>query len=283
MARMYYKHLFTTTAALALASTAAFADGPSVSVTELPITATSGQTGFVGGSVGLEYGRSTSQTNESNEQDLDHRSQSVSLEYAATPKLAFAVDLENQSMSGGSLRAEGAVATLHGIYTLNRNVKIGAWVTSDKSLENLKIDGINYPFPDTYGKGVEVAYKTGALEVQGFWGTWSSDGIDSSAVTQTGISADYSFDSGFSLVAGMDRMSNEYGAQGNQFFGGEYEMANGAVLYAQRATATASYIGNINFTSTATSFGVRFDFGPNSGTTFRLRDIQDLNYLGVQD
>ena len=269
---MYYKHLFTTTAALALASTAAFADGPSVSVTELPITATSGQTGFVGGSVGLEYGRLTDEYGE----EANLTSQSVSLEYAATPKLAFAVDLENQSMSFGSVRAEGAVATLHGIYTLNRNVKIGAWVTSDKSLENLKIDGINYPFPDTYGKGVEVAYKTGALEVQGFWGTWSSDGIDSSAVTQTGISADYSFDSGFSLVAGMDRMSNEYGAQGNQFFGGEYEMANGAVLYAQRATATASYNGNINFTST--SFGVRFDFGPNSGTTFRLREIQDHVY-----
>ena len=58
---MYYKHLFTTTAALALASTAAFADGPSVSVTELPITVPSGQTGFVGGSVGLEYGRATTE------------------------------------------------------------------------------------------------------------------------------------------------------------------------------------------------------------------------------
>ena len=276
---MYYKYLFTTIAALALASTAAFADGPSVSVTELPITATSGQTGFVGGSVGLEYGRSTQKKNESTELDLDHRSQSVSLEYAATPKLAFAVDLENQSMSGGSLRADGAVATLHGIYTLNRNVKIGAWVTSDKSLENLKIDGINYPFPDTYGKGVEVAYKTGALEVQGFWGTLgieNPDGPDFTA-TQTGISADYSYDRGFSLVAGMDRMSNEYGVQRNQFFGGEYEMANGAVLYAQRATA--SFLDNIDVTSTATSFGVRFDFGQNSGTTFRLRDMQDLVYF----
>ena len=276
---MYYKHLFTTTAALALASTAAFADGPSVSVTELPITATSGQTGFVGGSVGLEYGRSTQKKNESTELDLDHRSQSVSLEYAATPKLAFAVDLENQSMSGGSLRAEGAVATLHGIYTLNRNVKIGAWVTRDKTLANLKIDGINYPFPDTYGKGVEVAYKTGALEVQGFWGIASfvnSDGPDI-AVTQTGISADYSFDRGFSLVAGMDRMSNEYGVQRNQFFGGEYEMANGAVLYAQRATTSFSDSNDI--TSTTTFFGVRFDFGQNSGTTFRLRDMQDLVYF----
>lgn len=275
---MYYKYLFTTIAALALASTAAFADGPSVSVTELPITATSGQTGFVGGSVGLEYGRSTQkQNNESTELDLDHRSQSVSLEYAATPKLAFAVDLENQSMSFGSVRAEGAVATLHGIYTLNRNVKIGAWVTRDKTLANLKIDGINIGFPNTYGKGVEVAYKTGALEVQGFWGTWSSDGIDSSAVTQTGISADYSFDSGFSLVAGMDRMSNEYGVQRNQFFGGEYEMANGAVLYAQRATTSFSDSNDI--TSTTTFFGVRFDFGQNSGTTFRLRDMQDLVYF----
>ena len=276
---MYYKHLFTTTAALALASTAAFADGPSVSVTELPITATSGQTGFVGGSVGLEYGRSTQKKNESTELDLDHRSQSVSLEYAATPKLAFAVDLENQSMSFGSVRAEGAVATLHGIYTLNRNVKIGAWVTRDKTLANLKIDGINIGFPNTYGKGVEVAYKTGALEVQGFWGIASfvnSDGPDI-AVTQTGISADYSFDSGFSLVAGMDRMSNEYGAQGNQFFGGEYEMANGAVLYAQRATTSFSDSNDI--TSTTTFFGVRFDFGQNSGTTFRLRDMQDLVYF----
>jgi len=277
---MYYKYLFTTIAALALASTAAFADGPSVSVTELPITATSGQTGFVGGSVGLEYGRSTQkQNNESTELDLDHRSQSVSLEYAATPKLAFAVDLENQSMSFGSVRAEGAVATLHGIYTLNRNVKIGAWVTRDKTLANLKIDGINIGFPNTYGKGVEVAYKTGALEVQGFWGTLGIENPDGPdfAATQTGISADYSFDRGFSLVAGMDRMSNEYGVQRNQFFGGEYEMANGAVLYAQRATTSFSDSNDI--TSTTTFFGVRFDFGQNSGTTFRLRDMQDLVYF----
>jgi hypothetical protein len=36
-----------------------------------------------------------------------------------------------------------------------------------------------------------------------------------------------------------------------------------------------------SYDNTATSFGLRFDFGPNSGTTFRLRDIPDFIRSGV--
>ena len=121
---MYYKHILPITAALAPVSSAVFANGLSDSVTELPLTAPFGQTGFVGGSVGLEYGRVTGEYGE----EANLISQSVSLEYAVTPKLAFAVDVERQSISYGPYDFEGNIATLHGIYSLSDNVMLGAWV-----------------------------------------------------------------------------------------------------------------------------------------------------------
>jgi hypothetical protein len=182
----------------------------------------------------------------------------------------------------GPFGTEGTVATLHGIYTLNRDVKIGAWVTRDNTQSHMEFKGNHIGSLVVYGKGVEVAYKTDALEVQGFWGTFTQqlDGEASRLTqTQTGISADYSFDNGFSLVAGMDRFfnaRNDAQSLRNQFIGAEYEMANGAVLYAQRAATSETETESIgSWVSTVTSFGVRFDFGPNSGTTFRLRDVQD--------
>jgi hypothetical protein len=262
---MYYKHLFTTTAALALASTAAFADGPSVSVTELPITATSGQTGFVGGSVGLEYGRATTEYG----YKTDFSSQSVSLEYAATPKLAFAIDLENQSTSDDS-NVGGTVVTLHGIYTLNSNVKLGAWVARDDTL----LRGRGYR-----GKGIEISYNTDALELQAHWGDWSemTDPNWADDGPQIGISADYKFGNGFSVNAAMTRANLQSTNYTNWVIGGAYKLSSSLSLFA----AAGHYDNDTYYESEKTmAIGVNFDFGPNSGTTFNLREMKNYYHTG---
>ena len=252
---MYYKHLFTTIAALALASTAAFADGPSVSVTELPITATSGQTGFVGGSVGLEYGRLTNEYGE----EANLTSQSVSLEYAATPKLAFAIDLENQSISGEDKRYEGTVVTLHGFYTLNSNVKLGAWVARDDNSWN-----------EFRGKGLEISYNTDALELQAHWGDWSEspNTAQDGSGPQIGISADYKFGNGFSVNAAMTRANLQSANYTNWVIGGAYKLSSSLSLF-----AAAGNYDNDSYYEKTMAIGVNFDFGPNSGTTFNLREM----------
>ena len=254
---MYCKHLLTTTTALAIASTAAFADGPSDSVTELPIIAPSGQTGFVGGSVGLEYGRVT------NEYGVEANliSQSVSLEYAATPKLAFAIDLENQSISGEYVRNEGTVVTLHGIYTLNSNVKLGAWVARDDN-----------GWSEFRGKGLEISYNTDALELQAHWGDWSKSTDPSWADDgpQIGISADYKFGNGFSVNAAMTRANLQSANYTNWVIGGAYKLSSSLSLFA----AAGNYDNDTYYSPEKTmAIGVNFDFGPNSGTTFNLREM----------
>jgi len=257
---MYYKHLFTTIAALALASTAAFADGPSVSVTELPITATSGQTGFVGGSVGLEYGRLTNEYGE----EANLTSQSVSLEYAATPKLAFAIDLENQSISGEDKRYEGTVVTLHGFYTLNSNVKLGAWVARDDNSWN-----------EFRGKGLEISYNTDALELQAHWGDWSEspNTAQDGSGPQIGISADYKFGNGFSVNAAMTRANLQSANYTNWVIGGAYKLSSSLSLFA----AAGHYDNDTYYAPEKTmAIGVNFDFGPNSGTTFNLREMKNF-------
>lgn len=260
---MYCKHLLTTTAALALASTAAFADGPSDSVTELPITAPSGQTGFVGGSVGLEYGRVTNEYGD----DAEIRSQSVSLEYAATPKLAFAIDLENQSTSGEYNSEEGTVVTLHGIYTLNSNVKLGAWVTRDDTSWN-----------EFQGKGLEISYNTDALELQAHWGDWSESTDPSYADdgSQIGISADYNFGNAFSVNAAMTRANLQSANYTNWVIGGAYKLSSSLSLLATAGKNDDEYSSNKTM-----AIGVNFDFGPNSGTTFNLREMSKYFYDSI--
>jgi len=254
---MYYKHLFTTIAALALASTAAFADGISDSITELPITVPSGQTGFVGGSVGLEYGRATTEYG----YKTDFSSQSVSLEYAATPKLAFAIDLENQSISGEDKRYEGTVVTLHGFYTLNSNVKLGAWVARDDNSWN-----------EFRGKGLEISYNTDALELQAHWGDWSEspNTAQDGSGPQIGISADYKFGNGFSVNAAMTRANLQSANYTNWVIGGAYKLSSSLSLFA----AAGHYDNDTYYAPEKTmAIGVNFDFGPNSGTTFNLREM----------
>lgn len=168
--------------------------------------------------------------------------------------------MENQSTSGEYVSNEGTVVTLHGIYTLNSNVKLGAWVTRDNTSWN-----------EFRGKGLEISYNTDALELQAHWGDWSESTNLSWADdgSQIGISADYNFGNGFSVNAAMTRTKLQSANYTNWVIGGAYKLSSSLSLFA----AAGNYDNDSYYDSEKTmAIGVNFDFGPNSGTTFNLRE-----------
>ena len=147
-------------------------------------------------------------------------------------------------------------------------MKLGAWVARDDTF----LRGYR-------GKGIEISYNTDALELQAHWGDWSESTDTSWADDgpQIGISADYKFGNGFSVNAAMTKANLQSANYTNWVIGGAYKLSSSLSLFA----AAGHYDNDTYYASEKTmAIGVNFDFGPNSGTTFNLREMKNFYASG---
>lgn len=230
--------------------------------TALTVAGTSGLVaqGFTGGSIGIKFGALS---------DLDGTERTTfsgSAEYAITPSFAAALDVAFYNYSDLPSDTELSNYTLHGIYALNEDVKLGVWLGRD--IIRFISDGeIDY-------YGVEAAYSSGPVSAQGYLGHGDSQGTE---FTLMGGSGAYGFGNGVAGIAAFDYVDIPDGDTTLRTveIGASYEIVSGASVYATVGNFTVDGMGG-GFDEAFYSIGATFSFGPDGGTSFDQRSYLEL-------
>lgn len=223
-----------------------------LATTALALTATSlAAQGFSGASVTLDY-----QTF-SDIEELDSTRFSGALEYDLGSGFAVAADIG--SVSFADYDESVTNVTLHGIYAVSPDVKVGLFLGRE-SIEEVDID--------IYG--IEAAYAVAGFGVQGYVGT--GEVVDNPAdLGFVGIAADYGFGNGLFLVASYDEVSVDNGGFevtfGTAEAGAGYALTSGlSGLISVGQISTSG--GGGSFEEDFMKVSLSYAFGPQGGTTF---------------
>ncbi len=212
---------------------------------------------FSGAELGIEY------SDFPDVDDLGAINYHGSAEFEVVPNIGVAADFTFYDFELGD--ADVSNFTVHGIYSLNNQTKIGAFVGRD-SIDSASID--NY--------GVEVAYDFGVGSVEGYLGL-GDDGADD--LTYFGASALYGVGSGFSVIADFDRLSFDDSSASTVEIGGEYALAAGPKFSATLGNLTVDD-GIEEVDETYFTIAASIGFGPQGGTTFSRKGFFEILAAG---
>lgn len=214
-----------------------------VSLTALSTAATA--QGFSGGELTIDA------TQFSAGSDPTSVNYSGALEYSINRNIsvAGAVSIYDYSLLADTITN----VTLHGIYHVNDQASVGAFVGQDS------VGGAHSSFA-----GIEGGYEMGQFEVEGYLAFY--DNADNSSVL--GVSGAYQFNDQFAAIA--DFGVGEFGFDDvtRVSAGAEYTFNGGPSLYAE--------LGNINSDIADSRFigiGASIEFGADRGTTFDRRGV----------
>jgi predicted porin len=232
--------------------------------TTVCLGATSAMAQDFGGSVELEYSKF-------GEFDVPAKSTiRGSVEYAISTQ--FAVALNYAGFTPDELPSEASLSnlTLHGIYAINSDVKLGVYIGRDYIRgfgSDAEID--NY--------GIELAYMSGPVSAQGYIGQLSGE----DSATQFGASGSYRFENGFTAIVDFEHVGVDSSSItiSTVELGAEYEVVPNGSVYATVGNFSHEYGGEGN--DAFFTVGARFDFGPNAGTTFDQPGYFEFPYIPV--
>lgn len=198
---------------------------------------------FTGGELGFEYNQSF------DDSDVDGTSYFAGAEMAINREFSFGVDLAD--IDGADVSTQ---ATFHGIYHLSDAASVGAFYS--------------YKDEDAATYGIEGGIEIWGGDVSGYVGRISVD--DESAFIIGFDSSNPIADSNFSLFSDFDLVSDDEVAITTNEIGVEYNIPQGADIYALYGQASAFADGGSGSTDYF-GVGARIRFGAERGTTFEAR------------
>lgn len=152
--------------------------------------------------------------------------------------------------------------TLHVVYDAFQFASLGAFYARD---------GGDGPSADSFG--VEAGRSFGAAGVDGYLGFVSDDEADYRIL---GLDGTYDLVAGLSLTGSANVLDADEGRVSRLAIGGEYRFGRGPAVYAE--------VGRVNVSDDAVGFeddetyvglGARIAVGPNDGTTFKPRGVNE--------
>lgn len=267
---MLYKHIFTTSAALTLVSTAAFAVGLSVPAIASPVTATSGQSGFVGGEVGLEYGSFN------HENAFDTVTLSSNIEFNLSPKFKFGSEWRRTEFTASNDEMAGApsasLSSFNIGYALSEKTEVRAFSTQESFfMVNLDSYGVAGSFTD---KDYSVSGYTGNLNVLGFGQGGPKAGI-------YGVSVSYNLSESLAMSFSVDAVNDAlFGNSSDSYInrttiGGSYAFGKGKSVYVKVSQNKMDYT-----IPTHLKIGITMDIGGNGSQLFKVPDFLGMILSG---
>lgn len=171
-----------------------------------------------------------------------------------TPQLSFAADVT--SFDFPEFGETATNVTLHGIYAVSPDVKLGVWVGRDE-LESIESEQY----------GIEAAYQMNPMSVQGYIGTGEVQATD---MTYFGVAGEYGLGNGFAVIGSFDLLSiDDPDIQTTKLeLGGSYAFGTGPSAFIAIGNHQYEQGGTTQVDENYFTIGASFDFGPQGGTTF---------------
>ncbi len=173
----------------------------------------------------------------------------------------WSAQLDLGSYSFETLDETGWNGTLHGIYHMNEQTSLGAYVGVDDILGS---QATIY--------GVEAGFELNGLDAEGYLGGISDSGQTS---TMIGGVITNKLNENWGLNAGFDFLNDTSGVDLTRLsIGADYHVGGGAKFYGEFGSLKASF-GGASASEPYFGLGLRVDFGAARGSTFGHRGLLD--------
>jgi hypothetical protein len=173
----------------------------------------------------------------------------------------WAAQLDLGSYSFETLNETGWNGTLHGIYHMNEQTSLGAY---------LGVDDILGSKATIYG--VEAGFELNGLNAEGYLGAVSDSG---QTATMLGGVLTNELNDSWGLNAGFDFLNDTSGVDLTRLsIGADYHVGGGATFYGEVGSLNATF-GGASASEPYVGVGLRLDFGAERGSTFGHRGLLD--------
>ncbi|MDO6591574.1 hypothetical protein DS901_09235 [Loktanella sp. D2R18] len=221
---------------------------------------------FTGATIGADYTAYTS----SGLDEVTSLGFSSELEFSLAPSFSMALNISRESfdVDGAPFDLTSSDISLHGIYSVNDAVKVGAFVAQS-----------SFFYYDSDSYGVEAAYDGGSYNVAGYIGAADFE-IADETMTLFGLNGDYGFANGFGVQAAVDVVDfQDFDLTvATSTIGATYDFGNGVSISADLGRIDIDDTGSSD-EETFVSVGTTFAFGPEGGTTFKTPKGFDLFFF----
>lgn len=173
----------------------------------------------------------------------------------------WATQLDLGSYNFDAANETGWNGTVHGIYHLNDQTSLGAY---------LGVDDIANSSATLFG--VEAGYEFAGFTAEGYLGGYADNG---QTATIIGGQVANALGEAWELNAGFDFFNDTSGVDLTRLsIGADYHVGNGAKFYGELGSVNVTY-STLNASEAYVGLGFRVDFGAERGATFGRRGLLD--------